>query len=209
MMCFVRRSLSRLFLTWPRLLTHATSLLVLAWMLTDFALHLEDYTANRALMLRSGFVGLVWLAASFACTPINRWLHWPQAVRIRRALGLYGFLFVAIHLAVYLWLDNDFTLELILRDLDERRAMAIGLIAFALLIPLALTSTKGWQRRLGRGWSRLHKLAYLALPLSVWHYVWLDRDFITVPLVFAVLVGILLLARLTKGTSRKTSQVGP
>jgi methionine sulfoxide reductase heme-binding subunit len=175
---------------------HSASLLTLAWMLTDFALHLEDYNANRALMLRSGFVGLVWLAASFACTPISRWARWPQAVRIRRALGLYGFLFVAIHLGVYLWLDNDFDLTLVLRDLEERRAMAIGLMGFALLVPLALTSTKGWQRRLGQGWSRLHKLAYLALPLSVWHYLWLDRDFIAVPLIFAVLVGGLLLARL-------------
>jgi sulfoxide reductase heme-binding subunit YedZ len=171
-------------------------------MLADFALNLTDYNANRALMLRSGFAGLVWLVASFACSPVARLLHWPRAVQVRRALGLYGFLFVVIHLGVYLWLDNDFVLELMLRDLEERRAMAIGMIAFVLLVPLVITSTKGWQRRLGKNWGRLHKLAYVALPLSAWHFLWLDRDFLTVPMVFAVIIGVLLLVRLPMAKPR-------
>ena len=123
-------------------------------------------------------------------------VHWQRALHIRRALGLYGFLFVVIHLGVYAWLENDFALDLAIRDLGERRAMVIGLIAFALLIPLAATSTKGWQRRLGKRWGRLHKLVYLALPISVWHYLWLDRDFLAVAWVFAAVVGALLVARL-------------
>jgi sulfoxide reductase heme-binding subunit YedZ len=179
-------------------------------MLGDFALNLSDYTANRALMLRSGFVGLVLLVASFACSPIVRWLHWPRALHLRRALGLYGFVCIVIHLGVYAWLENDFALDLILRDLEERRAMTIGLIAFALLVPLAITSTKGWQRRLGRGWGKLHKLVYLALPLSVWHYLWLDRDVFTAAWVFTAIVAVLLLARLRSSHLRtigkKTNQ---
>ncbi len=180
---------------WHRVLAHGLSLLALAWMLLDFVLHLEDYTANRALMLRSGFVGLILLVASFACSPAARLLRWPQATQIRRALGLYGFVFVCIHLLVYAWLDMAFDLQFILRDLDERRAMSIGLIAFALLIPLALTSTKGWQRRLGRNWRRVHWLVFLALPLSVAHYLLLDRDVLTAAWVFAGLVAVLLMVR--------------
>ena len=74
--------------------------------------------------------------------------------------------------------------------------MPIGIAAFLLLIPLAFTSTRGWQRRLGRRWVSLHRLVYLVLPLSVWHYLWLDRDFITWPIIYAVIVAILLIIRL-------------
>lgn len=185
---------------WHRALAHTVCLLALLWMGLDFVLHLEDYNANRALMLRSGQVGLIALVASFACTPISRWRRQPRALQIRRALGLYGFLFVVIHLGVYAWLDSDFDLMLIIRDLDERRAMSIGLIAFGLLVPLAITSTKGWQRRLGKGWRILHRLAYLVLPLSVWHYLWLDRDFVTIPLGYAVVVALLLFMRLSRSS---------
>lgn len=148
-------------------------------------------------MLRSGAVGLVLLLASFACSPVARLTGRTDVVRMRRALGFYAFGFVGLHLLVYLWLDNDFALELVLRDLDERRAMAIGLAAFALLTPLAITSTKAWQRRLGKSWRSLHRLIYIALPLSVWHYLWLDRDFITAPLIVAGGVAILFALRLS------------
>lgn len=181
-----------------RAAAHAAGLLPLAWMLLDFTLHFGDYAANRNLMLRAGSVGLILLVASFACSPLARVLRRPQLTQMRRALGLYGFAFVCIHLLVYLWLDNDFVLELVLRDLDERRAMAIGMAAFAALLPLALTSTAGWQRRLGRRWRLLHKLIFVALPLSVWHYLWLDRDFITVPLAFGAVVLALFVLRLVR-----------
>jgi methionine sulfoxide reductase heme-binding subunit len=183
-----------------RAAAHAAGVLPLAWMLLDFALHFGDYAANRNLMLRAGSVGLILLVASFACSPLARVLRQPQLTRIRRALGLYGFLFVCIHLLAYLWLDNDFVLELVLRDLDERRAMAIGMAAFAALLPLALTSTAACQRRLGRRWRLLHKLIFVALPLSVWHYLWLDRDFVTVPLAFGAVVLMLIALRLFKRT---------
>ena len=181
---------------WLRRLVHAASLLLLAWMMGDFLLNLASYSANRTLMLRSGSVGLLLLVASFACTPLGWLLRWPRIVQVRRALGLYGFLFICIHLLVYAWLDNSFMLDLIVRDLGERRAMSVGLLAFALLIPLAITSTNGWQRRLGKRWRMLHQLIYLALPLSVLHYLWLERDFHRAAWLYAALVGLLLLLRL-------------
>jgi len=182
---------------WLRRIVHAAGLLLLAWMMSDFLLNLESYSANRTLMLRSGSVGLLLLVASFACTPLGWLLRWPRIVQVRRALGLYSFLFICIHLLVYAWLDNSFMLDLIVRDLGERRAMSVGLLAFALLIPLVVTSTNGWQRRLGKRWRMLHQLVYLALPLSVLHYLWLERDFQRSAWIYAVIVGLLLLLRLT------------
>jgi sulfoxide reductase heme-binding subunit YedZ len=182
--------------SWLRLVVHAAGLLPLVWMVGDFLLNLESYSANRALMLRSGSAGLILLVAAFAVSPLAWWLRQPVLVQPRRALGLYGFLFVSIHLLVYAWLDNSFMLALMLRDLGERQAMSVGLLAFVLLIPLAITSTDGWQQRLGKRWRRLHQLVYLALPLSVLHYFWLDRDIVTWPVIFAVIVGVLLLLRL-------------
>jgi sulfoxide reductase heme-binding subunit YedZ len=83
-----------------------------------------------------------------------------------------------------------------LRDLFERRAMSIGLLAFALLIPLAWTSTNGWQKRLGKRWKSLHRLVYVAVPLGVLHYFLLDRDIKDWVIAYAALVGILFLIRL-------------
>jgi sulfoxide reductase heme-binding subunit YedZ len=162
------------------------------------AYYLSDTLANpiRYVILRTGTIGLILLVASLACTPLRLIFGWQGAVQIRRALGLYGFLYSSLHLGAYLVLENSLYFDLIWRDLGERRAMLIGLVAFLLLIPLAATSTRGWQRRLGKRWRTLHRLVYLAIPLSVWHYLWLDRDFITVPLIYAAIVAILLLVRL-------------
>jgi sulfoxide reductase heme-binding subunit YedZ len=109
---------------------------------------------------------------------------------------VYGFCYIALHLLAYAWLSNYFEWDLILRDIGERRAMSIGLLAFALLIPLALTSTNGWQKRLGRRWKVLHRLVYFAVPLSILHYFWLERDIKDWVWVYAVLVVLLLAIRL-------------
>jgi sulfoxide reductase heme-binding subunit YedZ len=111
-------------------------------------------------------------------------------------LGVYGFCYIALHLLAYAWLSNGFDWALILRDLGERRAMSAGLLAFALLIPLALTSTNGWQKRLGRRWKILHRLVYFAVPLSILHYFWLERDVMDWVLVYAAYAAILFAIRL-------------
>lgn len=183
---------------WHRLLTHLLSLAPLAILLFNF--FLDNLGANplRRAMLRTGEVGLILLVASFACTPLASLSGWRPITQLRRALGLYGFLYIVLHFLIYAWLENDLQLDLILRDLGERRAMSVGMIALALLIPLAITSTKGWQRRLGKSWRRLHWLVYLAVPLSVLHFYLLDRDFKGEPLIYAGVVGLLLLIRLPR-----------
>jgi sulfoxide reductase heme-binding subunit YedZ len=180
---------------WHRVLVHGAGLGPLVMMIFYYV---TDTIVNpaRYIILRSGTLGLIFLVATLACTPLRRYLGWSGAIQIRRALGLYSFLYVFIHLAVYAVLENELYFELIWRDLGERRAMAVGLAAFILMIPLAFTSTRGWQRRLGKRWRQLHRLVYLAAGLSVWHYLWLDRDFKTWPWFFAAIVAVLLGLRL-------------
>jgi methionine sulfoxide reductase heme-binding subunit len=115
---------------------------------------------------------------------------------VRRPLGLYAFAYSVAHLVVYAQFENALDWRLIWRDLGERRSMAIGFASLVLLIPLALTSTVWWQRQLGSRWRALHRLIYLAVPLAVAHYYFLDRDDRNPPLIYAAVVAGLLLLRL-------------
>lgn len=151
---------------------------------------------DRHLVTRFGAVGLAFLIASFSVTPLSILSGRTDLKPIRRPLGVYGFCYIFLHLLAYLWLSNGFDWNLILRDIGERRAMSIGLLAFALLVPLALTSTHGWQRRLGRRWKVLHRLVYFAVPLSLLHYFWLERDIYEWLPVYTALVAFLFLLRL-------------
>jgi sulfoxide reductase heme-binding subunit YedZ len=150
---------------------------------------------DRHLIIRFGAAGLAFMFASFSITPANILFGNANLIPFRRPLGVYGFCYIALHLFVYAWLSNGFDWPLILRDLGERRAMSIGLLAFALLIPLALTSTNGWQKRLGRRWKILHRLVYFAVPLSILHYFWLDRDIYDLVIAYAIYVGLLFVMR--------------
>lgn len=190
--------MGRLAANWHRVLAHAGGLFTLAWLAFDYLSGGDSLAFNRTAMLRTGAAGLILLVASLACTPARKLLNWPRAAQIRRALGLYAFLYITLHLLTYAAWENGLDFELIARDLEERPAMSAGLAAFVALIPLALTSTRGWQRRLGKRWKRLHRLVYAAAILSVLHYLWLDRDIITMPVIFAVIVGTLLILRLPR-----------
>jgi sulfoxide reductase heme-binding subunit YedZ len=180
---------------WPRLLVHAGALAPAVWLAVEVARG-DAADPVRALILRSGAVGLALLIAALACTPLAVVSGWRQAVQVRRALGLYGFAYIAVHLAAYTVFDGWLDPALIWRDLGERRSMLVGMVSFLLLIPLAATSTAGWQRRLGRRWKLLHRLVYLAAPLAVLHYLWLERDVVDGPVLAAAAVGVLLALRL-------------
>ena len=190
------RARQRIRHSWHRGLAHALALAPLTYWGVNYLR--DDLTANpvRYLILRSGSVGLILLVAALACTPINTLFGWRQVVQIRRALGLYAFAYTTLHLLLYAWLENQLDAAVIWRDLWERRSMIIGLAGFLVLVPLAVTSTSGWQRRLGKRWRMLHGLVYLAAPLSVLHYYWLDRDIQDAPLRYALVVAVLLALRL-------------
>jgi methionine sulfoxide reductase heme-binding subunit len=179
---------------WHRVVVHGAGMAALAWLGAVYVFALAPLP-DRYVMLHSGTWGLIFLTATLACTPLRRWVF-ARAGQVRRALGLYAFAFICIHVAVYAVAENGLDANLIVRDLDERRSMLIGFAGFLALIPLAVTSTAGWQRRLGKRWRTLHRLVYAAAILSVWHYLWLDRDIITTPLIYAAIVGGLLALRL-------------
>jgi sulfoxide reductase heme-binding subunit YedZ len=175
---------------------HVLAIVPLALTVYEYVTGTLPIVLDRHLIIRFGAAGLAFIVAAFAITPIVTLTGKAQLVSMRRSLGVYGFCYIVLHLLAYAWLSNYFDWALILRDLGERRAMSIGLLAFALLIPLALTSTNGWQKRLGKRWKTLHRLIYFAVPLSILHYFLLERDIKDWVLVYAALVGILFVMRL-------------
>lgn len=182
-------------LLWRNLIVHIIASLPLLLTAYEYATNTLPIVLDRHLVIRFGTVGLAFLIAAFSITPISILTGKTNLKPIRRPLGVYGFCYIALHLLAYLWLSNGFDWNLILRDIGERRAMSVGLLAFALLIPLALTSTNGWQRRLGKRWKVLHRLVYFAVPLSILHYFWLERDIKDWVLVYMVLVAFLFTVR--------------
>ena len=180
---------------WRIILVHVLASLPLLLTTYEYIAGTLPIVLDRHLVIRFGAVGLAFLVASFTITPLSILTGRTTLKPIRRPLGVYGFCYVTLHLLAYAWLSNYFEWDLILRDIGERRAMSVGLLAFALLIPLALTSTNGWQKRLGRRWKLLHRLVYFAVPLSILHYFWLERDVRDWVLVYLAAVVLLFIIR--------------
>ena len=157
------------------------------------------------LILHFGRWAIVLLLAALAVTPARRLTGLNALARARRLLGLFGFGYVALHFLTYLVLDQFFAWEYIWEDIAERPFITVGFAAFVLLIPLAVTSTRGWVRRLGRNWVRLHRLFYVAAVLAVIHYYWNVRGDEPLPLVAIVVVAALLAARLPSVARRLTA----
>jgi sulfoxide reductase heme-binding subunit YedZ len=181
---------------WQYLLIHALALAPLALTACEYATGSLPIVLDRHLVIRFGAAGLAFIVASFSITPIGILTGKTNLVPLRRSLGVYGFCYICLHFLAYAWLSNGFDWALIWRDLGERRAMSAGILALILLLPLALTSTNGWQKRLGRRWKILHRLVYVAVPLSVLHYLLLERDIRDWVLVYGACVLLLLAIRL-------------
>ena len=116
---------------------------------------------------RTGDWALRLLLVTLAVTPIRRLAGWQPVIRFRRMLGLFAFFYATLHFSTYLVFDHFFDLLLILEDVAERRYVTAGFFGFVLMIPLAVTSTQGWIRRLGRRWTSLHRLVYLSAAAGV------------------------------------------
>ena len=136
---------------------------------------------------------LRFLLLTLAVTPARRLLKAPGLIRYRRMLGLFAFFYGTLHLATYVWLDKFFDLPEMLKDVAKRRFITAGALALLVMAPLAITSTKGWIRRLGgRNWQRLHRLVYLSAAAGVVHYWWLVKSDIREPAAYAVALVALL-----------------
>jgi sulfoxide reductase heme-binding subunit YedZ len=146
---------------------------------------------------RLGLYALVLLLCSLACTPLQLLLGWKWPLRVRRMLGLFAFFYATVHLSTYLGIDQGLDVASIGKDIVKRRFVTVGFAAWCCLLPLALTSTQGWVKRLGyRRWKMLHRLAYLAGSLAIVHFVWRFKTALLEPLLAGATLFVLLAIRL-------------
>jgi len=154
-----------------------------------------DLTANpiEFIIRRLGVWGLRLLLVSLAITPAAKLLRQPRLIRYRRTVGLWAFTYICLHLSTYIGIDQFFDWRAIGKDILKRPYITIGMTAFAMLIPLAITSTNGMLRRLGpKTWKRLHQLVYLIVPLGVIHYYLLVKADHRPPLIYGAILTVLL-----------------
>jgi sulfoxide reductase heme-binding subunit YedZ len=189
-----------------QVIVHVAALLPLAVMMWD-GLN-GDLTINpiQEITARTGKTALILLVLSLACTPASSLFGFRMALRWRRPLGLYAFLYAGLHFATFVFLDYGLDPVLLREAIFEKRYALVGFTAFLLLVPLAITSTRGWMQRLGKRWKKLHRLVYPAALLVVVHYVWLVKSDIRVPLAYGAVILALLAAR-TKPVKRAVSRI--
>lgn len=145
----------------------------------------------------TGTLTLVFLLISLAVTPVRKAAGLPWMIKLRRMLGLYAFFYGALHFTAYIWFDKFFNPAAVVTDITKRPFIAVGMAAFFLLVPLAVTSTDGMVRRLGgKRWGRLHRAAYLSAIAGVIHYYMLVKADTSKPLAFAAVLALLLGYRL-------------
>ncbi len=179
---------------WLRIAAHIGCLIPFIVLIWDFTN--DNLTVNpiQEATFRTGKTALILLTLALACTPANTLFGLKQVLPLRRPVGLYAFFYVCIHLLIFAAVDYGLDWELIQEAIVEKRYVLVGFTAFLLLLPLAITSTKGWMRRLGKNWKKLHRLVYIAVPLVVVHFLWLVKSDIREPLAYgAVVAGLLLL----------------
>jgi sulfoxide reductase heme-binding subunit YedZ len=141
----------------------------------------------------TGDCALMFLLITLVLRPLRKLAGQLWLIRFRRMFGLFAFFYVVLHFLTYIWLDKFFDVHEVLTDVTKRRFITVGFFGFVLLIPLAITSTSGWIRRLGgRQWALLHRLIYVSALAGVIHYWWLVKADIRKPLEYAFVLGLLL-----------------
>ena len=155
---------------------------------------------------RTGLWALRLLMVALAITPLRQLTGKPVLIRFRRMVGLYAFFYACLHLTAYLTLDLRGYWTQIFEEIVKRPYITVGFVAWLLLVPLAITSTQGWIRRLGRNWGKLHKAVYAVGVLAVLHFWWLVKSDIREPLLYAAILAVLLGWRMWKKVSvRRTA----
>src|SRR5262245_62884417 len=176
----------------PKVLLFALSLIPAAFLI--FRGLTNDLGPNPAeeIQLTTGIWALRFLLITLAITPIRRLTSWHPIIRYRRMLGLFAFFYATVHLASYVVFDVFFALNQVIADVAKRPFITLGMLAFVLMVPLALTSTKGWIRRLGRRWQMLHRLVYVAGIAACLHFIWKVKVAIGEPVYYAIVLAALL-----------------
>jgi len=185
-------------LAWAKAAVHAAALLPAAWL--GWQIYEVWRTGSDALGAdpvaaiehRTGLWALRFLLLSLAITPLRQLSGQAVLLRFRRLLGLYAFFYACLHLTAYLALDLGGYWAQIFEEIAKRPYITVGFTAWLLLVPLAVTSTLGWMRRLGRRWGQLHRLVYAVAVLAVLHFWWLVKSDVREPALYAAIVAVLL-----------------
>jgi len=184
----------------------------LAWMICG-ALQLFGASLGadpvKKLEHECGKTALNFLLLTLSVTPVRELAGLPQLLRLRRMLGLFAFFYAVVHFTVYLVLDLELNFRLLGADIVKRPYITIGFSALLLLLPLALTSTNGMMRRLGRRWQSLHRLIYLIAALAVWHFYWQVKRDVREPLLYVGMLALLLAYRLLRWRARRAPRAAP
>ncbi|GEN06134.1 sulfoxide reductase heme-binding subunit YedZ [Myxococcus fulvus] len=163
--------------------------------------------AIEAALNQTGLLALVMLLASLACTPVRLLTRWTWPARVRRTLGLLAFTYACAHLFTYAVLDQGLAWRTLREDVVKRPFITVGFTAWVLLVPLAVTSTNRWVRRLGfPRWQRLHRLAYVAAVLGVVHFVWRVKQDVTEPLIYGAVLALLFAVRVGEAMRKRRAR---
>jgi methionine sulfoxide reductase heme-binding subunit len=194
----VKRALNSILTSkWTKVVVFLLCLVPLAVLL--WKAYQDDLSANPIEFVEhwTGDWTIRFLIITLCITPLRKVLHLPLLIRFRRMLGLFAFFYVCLHFLSWVVLDHFFNLHEMWTDVLKRRYITVGFTGFVLLLPLAITSTAGWIRRLGgKQWQLLHRAIYFAAIAGVIHYYWLVKSDETKPLQYAWMVGILLAWRI-------------
>jgi sulfoxide reductase heme-binding subunit YedZ len=188
-------------------LLYLAATLPLGWLL--FALLTGRVMGDQVKFMQhvTGDTVLTCLMLTLAVTPLRRLTGWNEIIRVRRLIGLTAFWYACLHLTTYLVFDQSLSVSEIAMDIVKHPWVLVGFTAFLCLVPLAITSTTGWVRRLGgKRWQRLHRLVYVAAVAGVLHYLWLVKKDVTAPLTYGAVLAVLLGSRLWLARERTRSR---
>ncbi len=191
---------------------HIGSWLPLVWLFWAYYNHRLTVNPIQTVTQLSGIYGLVLLVLCLACTPLNNVFGWKEAVKVRRALGMYAFMYATIHVYIVTGLDYQFNFNFLYADFRGKLYIWVGLAAYLILLALAMTAFQWAMRLLGKNWKRLHRLIYPASLLVILHFAWAKkgdlfrlRGDIAQPLFYGLVIVVLLLLRIppiARGTKR-------
>jgi sulfoxide reductase heme-binding subunit YedZ len=186
---------------------YIAAVLPFAWLVVALVTGLVMGDEVKFMQHVTGDTALTCLMLSLSVTPLRRLTGWNELIKVRRLIGLTAFWYACLHLSTYLVFDQSLSIDEIAKDIVKHPWVLVGFTAFLCLVPLAITSTTGWVRRLGgKRWQRLHRLVYVAASAGVLHYFWLVKKDIRAPLVYGVILLVLLGSRVwfRRGTARHT-----
>ena len=175
-----------------KIIIFINSLVPLALLVWDAVFGKLGANPTEFFLRTTGVLTLIFLLITLSITPLRKYFGWNQLIKFRRMLGLYAFFYGFLHLVTYSIFDKSLSISAIISDVLQRPFIAVGMLAFFLLIPLAVTSTNGMIKRLGgKTWARLHKLTYLIAILGVIHFWMIVKSDVTYPFLFAaILLGL-------------------